>query len=67
MAAYVFASTFDDLNTCTKKDSYPLPQITRGTREPGRHWPLLLPGSEVRILVDKNGRGIEAVYCLHCG
>ena len=28
---------------------------TRGTRESGRCWPLLLPGSEVQILADKNG------------
>ena len=40
---------------------------TGGAREFGRCWPLFLPGSEVWILADKNGRGIEAVYCLYCG
>ena len=40
---------------------------TGGAGELSRCWPLLLPGSEVWILADKNGRGVEAVYCLYCG
>ena len=40
---------------------------TGGAGELSRYWPLLLPGPEVRILADKNGRGIEVVYCLYCG
>ena len=38
-----------------------------GVGELSRCRPLFLPGSEVRILADKDGRGIKAVYCLHCG
>ena len=40
---------------------------TGGTGELSRHWTLFLPGSEVWILADKNGRGVEAVYRLYCG
>ena len=40
---------------------------TGGIGEFSRCWPLFLLGTEVRILADKNGRGIEAVYHLYCG
>ena len=40
---------------------------TGGAGELSRHRPLFLPGPEVQILADKNGQGIEAVYCLYCG
>ena len=40
---------------------------TGGAGELSRHWPLFLPGSEVWILADKNGPGIEAVYRFYCG
>ena len=45
----------------------PIAQNTRGAREPSRCWSLFLPGSEIWILADKDGRGIEAVHCLHRG
>ena len=40
---------------------------TGGIGELSRCRPLFLPGSEVQILADKDGQGIEAVYHLHCG
>ena len=42
-------------------------QNTRGIREPSRHQSLFLPGSEIWILADKDGRSIKAVHHLHCG
>ena len=45
----------------------PITPNTRGTRELSGHWPLFLPGSEIWILADKDGQGIEAVHHLHCG
>ena len=33
----------------------PTAHNTRGAREPSRHWSLFLPGSEIRILADKDG------------
>ena len=50
-----------------KEGFLPVALNTGGTGEFSGHWSLFLPGSEVQILADKNGRGIEAVYCLHCG
>ena len=62
-----FCIDFQCLNACMKKDSYPLPQIQEALESLVGAWPLFLLGSEVWILADKNGRGIEAVYCLYCG
>ena len=53
---------------CTYKEGFlSIALNTGGIGEFSRHRPLFLLGSEVRILADKNGRGIEAVYCLYCG
>ena len=40
---------------------------SRGTREFSGCRSFFLSGFEVQILANKNGRGIKAVYCLHCG
>ena len=45
----------------------PITPNTRGTRELSRCWSLFLPGSEVWILADKDGRGVKTVHHLHCG
>ena len=45
----------------------PIAQNTRGVREPSRCQSLFLPGSEIWILADKDGRSIKAVHRLHCG
>ena len=42
-----------------------LAQNSRGMGETSRHWSFFLPGSEVWILADKDGQGIEAVHHLH--
>ena len=48
---------------CTYEEGFlSIAPNTGGAGEFSRHQPLLPPGSEVRILADKNGRGIEAVY-----
>ena len=60
-----FCINFRHLNARKKKDSYPLPRIQEALRESGRHWSLFLPGSEIWILADKDGRGIEAIHHLH--
>ena len=53
---------------CSYKEGFlPITLNTRGIRELSRHWPLFLPGSEIWILADQDGRGIEAIHCLHCG
>ena len=53
---------------CTYEEGFlSITPNARGARESGRCWSLLLPGSEVQILEDKNGRVIKAIYCLHCG
>ena len=53
---------------CTYEEGFlSITPNTRGARESGRCRPLLLPGSEVRILADKNGQVVEAIYCLDCG
>ena len=62
-----FCIDFQRLNARTKKDSYPVAPNTGGAGEFSGCWPLFLPGSEVQILADKNGRGIKAVYHLYCG
>ena len=50
---------------CTYEEGFlSITSNTRGARKSGRCQPLLLPGSEVQILADKNGRGVEAVYCI---
>ena len=61
-----FCINFQCLNACMKKDSYPLPRIQEVAREPSRHQPLFLPGSEVWMLADKDGGSIKAVHHLHC-
>ena len=43
----------------------PITPNTRGARELSRCRPLFLPGSEIWILADKDGQGIEAVHRLH--
>ena len=60
-----FCIDFCHLNAPTKKDSYPLPRIQEGTGESCGCRPLFLPRPQIQILVDKDGRGIEAVYCLY--
>ena len=50
-----------------KEGFLPIAPNTGGTGEFSGCRSLFLPGSEVWILADKNGRGIEAVYRLHCG
>ena len=60
-----FCINFCHLNAHMKKDSYPLPRIqeTLDSLVGAGHFFLL--GSKVWILADKDGQGIEAVYCLH--
>ena len=42
---------------CPYKEGFlPITPNTGGARELSRHWPLFLPGSEVWILADKDGR-----------
>ena len=48
-----------------KEGFLPITLKTRGTRELSRHWPLFLPGSEIQILADQDGQGVEAVHCFH--
>ena len=62
-----FCIYFQHLNACTKKGFLPITPNTRGTRKPSRNRPLFLPGSEIWILADKDGRGIKAVHHFHCG
>ena len=50
-----------------KEGFLPLTQNTGGIGEPSRCWSLFLPGSEIWILADKDGWGIEAVHHLHRG
>ena len=53
---------------CPYKEGFlPLAQNTGGIGEPSRHQSLFLTGSEIQILPDKDGRGIETVNRLHCG
>ena len=62
-----FCINFRHLNACTKKDSYPLPQIQEVLEELSRCQPLFLPGFEIQILADQDGRGVKAVHRFHCG
>ena len=53
---------------CPYKERFlPITPNIRGIRKLSRHWPLFLPGFEIQILADQDGRGIEEVYHLHCG
>ena len=60
-----FCIDFCHLNTWTKKDSYPLSRIQEGIGEFDRCWTFFLLRSQIRVLADKDGRGIEAVHCLY--
>ena len=60
-----FCIDFCHLNACTKKDSLPPAQNTGGVGEFGRCWTFFLLGPQIRVLADKDGRGIKAVHCLH--
>ena len=53
---------------CPYKEGFlPLAQNTGGVREPSKCRSLFLPGSEIWILADKDGQGIETVHCIHHG
>ena len=60
-----FCIDFPHLNTRKKKDSYPMPRIQEALESTvgAGHFFLLRP--QIRVLADKDGRGIEAVHCLH--
>ena len=45
----------------------PITPNTRGARELSRCQLLFLPGSEIWILADQDGRGVKAVHQFHCG
>ena len=66
MAAYTLHQFLT--SECPYEEGFlPLAPDTGGIGEPSRHWSLFLPGSEIQILADKDGQGIEAVHCLHSG
>ena len=53
-----FCINFCCLKHPHKKGFLPSPWDTRGAGEPGGCWLLFLPGSQIRILADKDGRDI---------
>ena len=61
-----FCIDFCHLNAHMKKDSYPLPRIQEALESlvGARHF--FLPGLEFRVLANKDGRGVKAIYHL-CG
>ena len=60
-----FCIDFNHLNAHTKKDSYPLPRIQEalGSLVGAGHFSCL--DLKLRFLANKNGGGIETVYCLY--
>ena len=62
-----FCIDFQMLEHSYEEGFLPITPNTRGARELSRHRPLFLPGSEIWILADQDGRGIKAVHCFHCG
>ena len=60
-----FCIDFCHLNTCTKKNSYPLPRIQEVLEnlEGAGHFSRL--DLNIRVLADKDGGGIEAVHHIH--
>ena len=48
-----------------EKGLLPPAQNTGGIGEFGRCWTFFLRRSEIRVLADKDGRGVKAVHCLH--
>ena len=50
-----------------KEGFLPVTPNTRGARELSRYWPLFLPGSEIQILADQDGQGVEAVHHFQYG
>ena len=64
MVAYSSALTFA-ARMLTQKGLLPPAQNTGGIREFGRCWAFFMLGPQIRFLADKDGRGVEAVHCLH--
>ena len=54
-----FCIDFCHLNAHTKKDSYPLPRMQEVLES------LVGAGSQIRVLADKDGRGVKTVHCLY--
>ena len=49
-----------------KRTPIPLPRDSGGVGESGRCWTFFVPRPQIRVLANKNGGGIETIYCLHC-
>ena len=63
----MFLHRFPMLEHSYEEGLLPITMNTGGAREFSRHWPLFLSGSEIWILADQDGQGIEAVHCFHHG
>ena len=64
MVAFGFALTFPVLMLAQKRTPTPA-QNTEGIGEFGRCWTFFLLRPQIRVLADKDERGIEAVHYLH--
>ena len=60
-----FCIDFCHLNAHMKKESYPLPRIQEVLESLVGAGHFFLLGPQIRVLADKDGGGIKAVYCLH--
>ena len=64
IVAYGSALTSPALTPAQKRTPTPA-QNTGGFGEFGRSWTFFLLGSQIGVLADKDGGGIEAVHCPH--
>ena len=52
------------LNTCMKKDSYPLPRIQEALESLVGVGSFFMPRPELQILANQDGRVIETIHCI---
>ena len=60
-----FCIDFCHLNACMKKDSYPLLRIQEALDSLVGAGHFLCLDLTIGVLANKNGGGIETIYCLH--
>ena len=62
-----FCINFRCLNVQMRKDSYPLPHIKEALESMARVSPFLINGFQVRLLANKDGSGVTAIYSVYSG
>ena len=62
-----FCIDFCCLNACMKKGLLPPAENSGGIGESSRCWTFFVPRPQIGVLANRNGGGIETIYCLHSG